>query len=104
MGVASCLFSQCIWHGGALHGLQVQGAKVSILSGASALPRMVEHLSKVPDSWSSCHLHLCPCPHFVTSLNVFILVFPIKIAHFIYNAIHFAEKIRKGSRRMLTVY
>jgi hypothetical protein len=54
----TCSFS-VLWHGEAFHRLGVQLCVVFYL-----IQLCLQHLSKVPDSWNSCSLHLCPTHHF----------------------------------------
>jgi hypothetical protein len=63
---ACCSFSKS-WCGEDFHKLWVQSAEVSALAGAFPQPSVSQHLSKVPDSWSSRSLWLYPNRHIGSS-------------------------------------
>jgi hypothetical protein len=56
---AGCSFSKS-WHGEIFHKLGVQSAKFWLPLVLYLSQVCFQHLSKVPESWSSCSLQLCP--------------------------------------------
>jgi hypothetical protein len=68
---AGCSFNK-LWHRGAFHELGVQSAKVLALPVLYLSQVCLQRLSKVPGSWSSPGLQLCPSRHLRSSFqNIF---------------------------------
>jgi hypothetical protein len=61
--VPACSFS-VLWCGEVFHELGVQVPKFQLSLVLYLSQACLQHLSKVPDSWSSCSLDLCPSCNF----------------------------------------